>query len=88
MVFIILYLIILWVELLDYLNITKTQFEWIIFTPLFIPQISFLIGIQSFMIFFNFNSFLIPLIFVQLFYVIPYCFIILAPALREVKTII
>ena len=79
-------LIILWVELLDYLNITKTQFEWIIFTPLFIPQISFLIGIQSFMIFFNFSSFLIPLIFVQLFYVIPYCFIILAPAMREVKT--
>ena len=79
-------LIILWVELLDYLNITKTQFEWIIFTPLFIPQISFLIGIQSFMIFFNFSSFLIPLIFVQLFYVIPYCFIILAPAIREVKT--
>ena len=79
-------LIILWVELLDYLNITKTQFEWIIFTPLFIPQISFLIGIQSFMIFFNFSSFLIPLIFVQLFYVIPYCFIILAPAMREVKS--
>ncbi len=79
-------LIILWVELLDYLNITKTQFEWIIFTPLFVPQISFLIGIQSFMIFFNFSSFLIPLIFVQLFYVIPYCFIILAPAMREVKT--
>ncbi len=77
---------ILWVELLDYLNITETQFEWIIFTPLFIPQISFLIGIQSFMIFFNFNSFLIPLIFVQLFYVIPYCFIILAPAIREVKS--
>ena len=79
-------LTILWVELLDYLNITKTQFEWIIFTPLFIPQISFLIGIQSFMIFFNFSSFLIPLIFVQLFYVIPYCFIILAPAMREVKS--
>ncbi len=79
-------LIILWVELLDYLNITKTQFEWIIFTPLFIPQISFLIGIQSFIIFFNFSSFLIPLIFVQLFYVIPYCFIILAPAMREVKS--
>ncbi len=78
-------LTILWVELLDYLNITKTQFEWIIYIPLFIPQISFLIGIQSFIIFFNFNSFLIPLIFVQLFYVIPYCFIILAPALREVK---
>ena len=78
-------LIILWVELLDYLNITKTQFEWIIFTPLFIPQISFLIGMQSFIVFINFNSFLIPLIFVQLFYVIPYCFIILAPALREVK---
>ena len=79
-------LIIFWIELLDYLNITKTQFEWIIFTPLFIPQISFLIGIQSFMIFFNFSSFLIPLIFVQLFYVIPYCFIILAPAMREVKS--
>ncbi len=79
-------LTIIWVELLDYLNIKKTQFEWIIFTPLFIPQISFLIGIQSFIIFFNYNNFLIPLIFVQLFYVIPYCFIILAPALREVKS--
>ena len=78
-------LTIIWVELLDYLKIQKNQFEWIIFTPLFIPQISFLIGIQSFIILFNYNSFLIPLIFVQLFYVIPYCFIILAPALREVK---
>jgi len=79
-------LTIIWVELLDYLNIKKTQFEWIIFIPLFIPQISFLIGIQSFIIFFNYSSFLIPLIFVQLFYVIPYCFIILAPAIREVKS--
>ena len=79
-------LTIMWVELLDYLNIKKTQFEWIIFIPLFIPQISFLIGLQSFMIFLNYNSFLISLIFVQLFYVIPYCFIILAPAMREVKS--
>ena len=79
-------LIIIWVELLDYLNIKKTQFEWIIFTPLFIPQIAFLIGIQSFIIFFNYDSFLKSLIFVQLFYVIPYCFIILAPAMREVKS--
>ncbi len=79
-------LTIIWVELLDHLNINKLQCERIIFIPLFIPQISFLIGIQSFLIFFNFNSFLIPLIFVQLFYVIPYCFIILAPALREVKS--
>ena len=78
-------LTIIWVELLDYLNIKKTQFEWIIFIPLFIPQISFLIGIQSFIIFLNYNSFLISLIFVQLFYVIPYSFIILAPAIREVK---
>ena len=78
-------LTIIWVELLDYLKIKKHQFEWIIFTPLFIPQISFLIGIQSFIILFNYDNFLIPLIFVQLFYVIPYCFIILAPALREVK---
>ena len=79
-------LIIIWVELLEYLKIKKTQFEWILFTPLFIPQISFLIGMQSFIIFFNYNSFLIPLIFVQLFYVMPYCFIILAPAIREVKS--
>ena len=79
-------LIIIWVELLEYLKIKKTQFEWIIFTPLFIPQISFLIGMQSFIILFNNNSFLIPLIFVQLFYVMPYCFIILAPAIREVKS--
>ena len=79
-------LTIIWVESLDYLKIKKNKLEWIIFTPLFIPQISFLIGIQSFLILFNYNSFLVPLIFVQLFYVIPYCFIILAPALREVKS--
>ena len=79
-------LTIIWVELLDYLKIKKTQFEWIIFIPLFIPQISFLIGLQSFIVFFNYNNFLIPLIFVQLFYVMPYCFIILAPAIREVKS--
>ena len=79
-------LTIIWVELLDYLKIKKTQFERIIFIPLFIPQISFLIGLQSFVVFFNYNNFLIPLIFVQLFYVIPYCFIILAPAVREVKS--
>ena len=53
---------------------------------MFIPQISFLIGLQSFVVTFNYNNFLIPLIFVQLFYVIPYCFIILAPAVREVKS--
>ena len=51
---------------------------------LFIPQISFLIGIQSllyYLIIIVFNTTdICPII-----YVIPYCFIILAPALREVK---
>ena len=77
-------LTIMWVELTDILKIKKIYFEWIIFIPLFIPQISFLIGLQSFIIFLNFESFFIPLIIVQLFYVIPYSFIILAPSLREI----
>ena len=78
-------LTIIWVELMDILKMKKLYLEWIIFIPLFIPQISFLIGLQSFIIFFNFDSFLIPLIIIQLFYVIPYSFIILAPSLREIK---
>ena len=63
----------------------KIYLEWIIFIPLFIPQISFLIGLQSFIIIFDFDSYLLPLIIIQLFYVIPYSFIILAPSLREIK---
>ena len=78
-------LTIIWVELMDILKMKKLYLEWIIFIPLFIPQISFLIGLQSFIILFNFDSFLIPLIIIQLFYVITYSFIILAPSLREIK---
>ena len=78
-------LTIIWVELIEILKIKKIYFEWIIFIPLFIPQISFLIGLQSFIILFDFDSYLLPLIIIQLFYVIPYSFIILAPPLREIN---
>ena len=78
-------LTIIWVELIEILKIKKIYFEWIIFIPLFIPQISFLIGLQSFIIIFDFDSYLLPLIIIQLFYVIPYSFIILAPPLREIN---
>ena len=78
-------LTIIWVELIEILKIKKIYFEWIIFIPLFIPQISFLIGLQSFIILFDFDSYLLPLIVIQLFYVIPYSFITLAPSLREIK---
>ena len=78
-------LTIIWVELIEILKIKKIYLEWIIFIPLFIPQISFLIGLQSFIIIFDFDNYLLPLIIIQLFYVIPYSFIILAPSLREIK---
>ena len=78
-------LTIIWVELIEILKMKKIYLEWIIFIPLFIPQISFLIGLQSFIIIFDFDSYLLPLIIIQLFYVIPYSFIILAPSLREIK---
>ena len=78
-------LIIIWVELAEILNIKYFYFEWIIFIPLFIPQISFLVGLQSFIVMLTFHDFLIPLILVVLLYVLPYCFIILTPALREIK---
>ncbi|MDC0093023.1 ABC transporter permease subunit [Alphaproteobacteria bacterium] len=78
-------LILIWIELTEIINLKTFYFEWIIFIPLFIPQISFLIGFQSFLVMFNFQSFLLPLIIVELLYVLPYCFIILAPALREIK---
>ena len=77
--------VILWVELTDGLKKKRQYIEWFIFLPLFIPQISFLIGIQSFLIPLNFSDFLVPLIFVELLYVIPYCFIILVPSLREIS---
>ena len=78
-------LILMWVELTETINFKIFYFEWVLFIPLLIPQISFLIGLQSFLITLNFQSFLLPLIVVELLYVLPYCFIILAPALREIK---
>lgn len=78
-------IVILWVELTESFNKKYYYFEGFIFLPLFIPQISFLIGIQSFLILLNFSNFFIPLIIVELFYVIPYSFIILAPSFREIK---
>ena len=78
-------LILMWVELTEIINFKIFYFEWLLFIPLFIPQISFLIGFQSFLVTLNFQSFLLPLIAVELLYVLPYCFIILAPALREIK---
>ena len=78
-------IVILWVELTESFNKKYYYFEGFIFLPLFIPQISFLIGIQSFITPLNFSNFFIPLIIVELFYVIPYSFIILAPSFREIK---
>ena len=78
-------LILIWVELTETINFKTLYFEWVLFIPLFIPQISFLIGLQSFLVTLNFQSFLLALIVVELLYVLPYCFIILAPALREIK---
>ena len=78
-------IIVIWVELTEALNFKHFYFEWFFFLPLFIPEISFLIGLQSFLIIFNFNSFFIPLIVTELLYIMPYSFIILAPALREIK---
>ena len=75
----------LWVEITESLNKRSQFLEWFIFLPLLIPQISFLIGIQSFLIPLNFSNFLLPLIIVELFYVIPYTFIILAPAFRAIS---
>ena len=75
----------LWVELTESLNKRNQFLEGLIFLPLLIPQISFLIGIQSFLISLNFSNFLLPLIIVELFYVIPYAFIILAPAFRAIS---
>jgi putative thiamine transport system permease protein len=78
-------IVILWVELTENFNKKYYYFEGFIFLPLFIPQTSFLIGIQSFITPLNFSNFFIPLIIVELFYVIPYSFIILAPSFREIK---
>jgi putative thiamine transport system permease protein len=76
--------IVVWLELCDYLSFQNRYLESLIFIPLFIPQISFLIGVQTFLIKIGFQSYLIALIAIEILYVIPYCFILLGPALRGV----
>jgi putative thiamine transport system permease protein len=76
--------IVVWLEMCDYLSFQHKYLESLIFIPLFIPQISFLIGVQTFLIKIGFQSYLIALIAIEILYVIPYCFILLGPALRGV----
>ena len=83
--FLSIFIIILWIELCDYLNIKKPYLEGLIFIPLFIPQISFLIGLQSFLIKIGLQSYLISLVWVEILYVLPYCFILLGPAFRDIN---
>ena len=56
-----------------------------IFLPLFIPQISFLIGLQSFLIKIGLQNYLISLVWVEILYVLPYCFILLVPDFRDIN---
>lgn len=78
-------IIIVWLEICDYLSFQNRYLESLIFIPLFIPQISFLIGVQTFLIKIDFTNYLIALIAIEILYVIPYCFILLGPALRGVN---
>jgi putative thiamine transport system permease protein len=78
-------IIIVWLEICDYLSFQNRYLESLIFIPLFIPQISFLIGVQTFLINIDFTNYLIALIAIEILYVIPYCFILLGPALRGVN---
>ena len=79
------FIIIIWIESCDYLSINKPYLEFLIFIPLFIPQISLLIGLQTFLIKVGFQNYFFSLIFIEILYVIPYCLILLGPALRGIN---
>ncbi len=78
-------LILIWLET-SYLSGYKIRFfELSFFTPLIIPELSFLMGISYFFSIFGLNGKFLSLIFVEILYVLPYVFLIVEPAFRNIN---
>ena len=78
-------LILCWLELTIQKNIKKTYLEFIFFIPILIPELSFLLGINFFLLQNNYLSNFVQLIWIEVLYIIPYTYLILEPAYRGIN---
>jgi len=78
-------LILLWLEITEFLKMKNKYIEFIFFIPLIIPELSFLLGINYFLIRTNLDGNLISLIWIETLYIIPYTYLILMPAFRGIN---
>ena len=74
-----------WLEITNYLNFKNKYIEFIFFIPLIIPELSFLLGVNYFLIRNNLDGNLISLIWIETLYIIPYTYLVLMPAFRGIN---
>ena len=78
-------IVIVWLEVTYLINLRNKYIETVFFIPLLIPELSFLLGISYVLIKNNLNGNIFSLVYVEVLYIIPYSFLILAPAFRNIK---
>ncbi len=79
------FIILLWLEVSYLINFRNKYIELVFFVPLIIPELSFLVGISYVLIKNDLNGNIFSLVYVEVLYVVPYTFLILAPAFRNIK---
>ena len=79
------FIILTWLEITDLINFKIKYLEFIFFIPIFIPELSFLLGINFLLIQNNLNGNIWSLIWIETLYVIPYAYLILMPAYRGIN---
>ena len=79
------FIILIWLEVTDLINFRNKFIEFVFFVPLLIPELSFLLGISYILIRNDLNGSIFSLVYVEVLYIIPYSFLILAPAFRDIN---
>ena len=78
-------IILVWLEVTYLIKFRNKYIELVFFVPLLIPELSFLVGISYFLIKNDLNGNIFSLVYVEVLYIVPYTFLILAPAFRNIK---
>ena len=77
--------ILLWLEITYLINFNNKFLELFFFIPLLIPELSFLIGINYFLVSSKIIGSYVSLIFIEMLYVLPYTYLIIEPSFRKIN---
>ncbi len=78
-------LMLIFLEITEQINFKSQLLEFIFFLPILIPDLSFLLGINTFLLQNNFSGNIWCLIWIECLYILPYSYLILMPAYRGIN---